>query len=61
MIRHHEGGIIMARALMPLSNRRELVQMAKSIDEGQRAEIALMQNMLAARGAQPLASILGPP
>jgi uncharacterized protein (DUF305 family) len=35
--------------------------MAKSIDEGQRAEIALMQNMLAARGAQPLASILGPP
>ena len=58
MIRHHEGGIIMARALMALSDRRELVQMAKSIDEGQRAEIALMRNMLAARGAQPLASIL---
>src|SRR5690349_14747137 len=35
MIRHHEGGVIMARALMALSNRRELVQMAKSIDEGQ--------------------------
>ena len=58
MIRHHEGGIIMARALMALSERRELVQMAKSIDEGQRAEIALMRNMLAMRGAQPLASIL---
>ena len=58
MIRHHEGGVIMARALMALSNRRELVQMAKSIDEGQRAEIALMRSMLAARGAQPLASIL---
>ncbi len=58
MIRHHEGGIIMARALMALSDRRELVQMAKSIDEGQRAEIALMREMLAARGAQPLASIL---
>jgi uncharacterized protein (DUF305 family) len=58
MIRHHEGGIIMARALMALSERRELVQMAKSIDEGQRAEIALMRNMVAARGAQPLPSIL---
>jgi uncharacterized protein (DUF305 family) len=43
---------------MALSERRELVQMAKSIDEGQRAEIALMRNMVAARGAQPLPSIL---
>lgn len=61
MIRHHEGGVIMARAVLALSGRRELVQMAKSIDEGQRAEIALMRNMLAARGAQPLASILEQP
>ena len=61
MIRHHEGGVMMARAVLALSGRRELVQMAKSIDEGQRAEITLMQNMLSARGAQPLASILGPP
>ena len=58
MIRHHEGGIIMARALMARSDRRELVQMAKSVEEGQLAEIAQMRNMLAARGAQPLASIL---
>jgi len=58
MIRHHEGGIIMARALLALSTRRELVQMATSIDEGQGAEIALMRSMLAARGAQPLVSIL---
>jgi uncharacterized protein (DUF305 family) len=58
MIRHHEGGIVMARALLALSERRELVQMAKSIDEGQGAEITLMRTMLAARGAQPLASIL---
>jgi uncharacterized protein (DUF305 family) len=61
MIRHHEGGIVMARALMTLSERRELVQMAKSIDEGQGAEIAQMRNMLVARGAQPLASILERP
>jgi uncharacterized protein (DUF305 family) len=58
MIRHHEGGIIMARALMALSDRRELLQMAKSVEDGQRAEIVEMKNMLAARGAQPLASIL---
>ena len=58
MIRHHEGGIVMARAVRALSDRRELLQLAKSIDDGQRAEIAEMRNMLAARGAQPLASIL---
>jgi uncharacterized protein (DUF305 family) len=58
MIRHHEGGIVMARTLLALSDRRELVQVAKSIEEGQAAEIALMRNMLAARRAQPLASIL---
>jgi uncharacterized protein (DUF305 family) len=58
MIRHHEGGIVMARAVMARSDRRELAQMVKSIDEGQQAEIAQMRNMLAARGAQPLASIL---
>jgi uncharacterized protein (DUF305 family) len=61
MIRHHEGGIIMARALTALSDRRELLQMTKSLDEGQRAEIAQMRNLLAARGAQPLPSILDPP
>ena len=58
MIRHHEGGIIMARALMDLTDRREVAQMAKSIDEGQRAEIAHMKAMLTARGAQPLPSLL---
>ena len=58
MIRHHEGGIIMARALIARSDRRELVVMAKSVVEGQDAEIAQMKNLLAARGAQPLESIL---
>jgi len=58
MIRHHEGGIIMARALLDLTGRREVAQMAKSIDEGQRAEIAHMKTMLMARGAQPLRSLL---
>ena len=50
--------VIMARALLARSDRRELVQMAKSVEEGQSAEIEQMKSMLAARGAQPLASIL---
>jgi uncharacterized protein (DUF305 family) len=54
MIRHHEGGITMARAILPLSDRAEVVRMAKSIESGQRAEIEDMQRMLASRGARPL-------
>jgi uncharacterized protein (DUF305 family) len=58
MIRHHEGGILMTRALTALTSRRELLQMARSIEDGQRAEIEQMKAMLAARGAQPFASLL---
>lgn len=58
MIRHHEGGTIMARAVLGLTNRPELVQMAKSIEDTQRGEITLMRGMLTARSAQPLPSIL---
>src|SRR4051794_13236290 len=58
MIRHHEGGIVMARALLALSDRRELVIIARSIDAGQRAEIDHMTTMLSARGARPFASLL---
>src|SRR3954470_15050000 len=54
MIRHHEGGVTMAHALIPLSDRAEVVQMAKSIESGQRVEIAEMQGMLASRAARPL-------
>ena len=51
MIRHHEGGIVMARALLELTRRRELIQMATSIEDGQRVEIAHMRAMLDARDA----------
>lgn len=60
MIRHHEGGVLMARAIAPLSRRPEVVQMARSIEEGQAVEIALMTEMLAARGARPFPSLLRP-
>jgi uncharacterized protein (DUF305 family) len=58
MIRHHEGGIIMARALLMRSHRPEVVQMARGIEETQRVEIASMKDMLAKRGARPYPSIL---
>jgi uncharacterized protein (DUF305 family) len=54
MIRHHEGGVRMARAVLAESTREEVVAMARSIDESQTGEIALMIQMLAERGAKPL-------
>ena len=53
MIRHHEGGVQMARALLAESARDEVVTMARSIESAQAGEIALMTDMLAERGAQP--------
>lgn len=58
MIRHHEGGVLMARAVRALSHRANVVQMAASIDEGQRVEIAAMTEMLMTRAARPYASLL---
>jgi uncharacterized protein (DUF305 family) len=58
MIRHHEGGVIMARAVAGLSRRADVVGLARSIDSTQRAEIAEMTAMLAQRGARPLPSLL---
>ncbi len=53
MIRHHEGGVLMARAVSGLSRRAGVVGMAKSIEDSQRAEIVGMTEMLSKRGAQP--------
>jgi len=58
MIRHHEGGVIMARALAERSRRAGVVGMAQSMESGQRAEIAQMTELLAKRAARPLASLL---
>jgi len=50
MIRHHEGGVIMAQAVEGLSRRSEVAGMARSIINSQRVEIAEMTRMLAKRG-----------
>lgn len=58
MIRHHEGGVDMAKDVLRLSDRAEVRDMARHIVNTQAGEINLMKELLAARGAQPLPSIL---
>jgi len=58
MIRHHEGGVLMARAIEQLSHRADVVGIARAIESGQRAEIDAMTEMLAKRGARPYQSLL---
>ncbi|GAB1817172.1 DUF305 domain-containing protein [Herbidospora sp. RD11066] len=58
MIRHHEGGVEMAKGAVELVGRPEVRTLAQHIVDGQTAEIDLMKEMLATRGAQPLPSIL---
>jgi uncharacterized protein (DUF305 family) len=49
MIAHHEGGIEMAKAVQPLTDRPEVDYLASTIVQGQESEIATMQQMLADR------------
>ncbi|GII55350.1 DUF305 domain-containing protein [Planotetraspora thailandica] len=58
MIRHHEGGVEMAQALLKLSDRPDVRSLAQHIVDSQTAEIKLMKDLLTQRGAQPLPSIL---
>ncbi|MDA0637796.1 DUF305 domain-containing protein [Nonomuraea sp. MCN248] len=58
MIRHHEGGVEMAEGALRLSDREEVIRMARKIVAGQKGEIKLMTDMLAHRDAKPLPSIL---
>jgi uncharacterized protein (DUF305 family) len=49
MIAHHIGGVEMAQAVIPLTDRGEVVYLADTIVAGQQAEIATMEDLLAAR------------
>lgn len=57
MIRHHEGGVHMAQALLARSTHPDVVPIARSIDSAQAGEIQTMAAMLAERGAQPLPAL----
>jgi uncharacterized protein (DUF305 family) len=50
MTEHHKGGVEMAEAVLPLTDRTEVTYLADTIVAGQQAEIATMEDMLAARG-----------
>jgi uncharacterized protein (DUF305 family) len=54
MIRHHQGGVIMAQAALRQTNRPEVVRLATAIVAGQQSEIDYMTDLLARRGAEPL-------
>jgi len=49
MIAHHQGGVSMAEAVLPLTDRSEVDYLAQTIVDGQSAEIATMEQMLATR------------
>lgn len=53
MIRHHTGGISMAKGLLERSEREEVRGLAQTIVNGQQAEIELLTQMLEERGANP--------
>lgn len=53
MIRHHEGGVLMARALLAQSRVENVVTIVRNIESGQAGEITTMIAMLHEREAQP--------
>jgi uncharacterized protein (DUF305 family) len=58
MIRHHEGGVLMARALLARSTRADVVILVRGIDRGQMGEIQTMTAMLKEHGAEPYPTLL---
>jgi uncharacterized protein (DUF305 family) len=46
MIDHHLGGVEMAEAVIPLTERDEVQRLAQTIVNGQQAEVATMEQML---------------
>jgi uncharacterized protein (DUF305 family) len=58
MIRHHEGGVLMARALLARSRRQDVVTLVRGIEAGQMGEIKTMTELLTDRDAHPFPSLL---
>ncbi|MFJ9841621.1 DUF305 domain-containing protein [Kitasatospora sp. NPDC101155] len=54
MIEHHKGGVAMAQGYVDLAKNTPEKQLARSMVSSQSAEILMMTQMLAARGATPL-------
>ncbi len=54
MIRHHQGGVEMAEALLARSDQDEVTTLARGIVASQQSEIDAMNTMLQARGQAPI-------
>ncbi|MFF5035672.1 DUF305 domain-containing protein [Nocardia salmonicida] len=54
LMRHHEGGLAMARAARETATVPAVATLAKQIDGAQTAESRALRDMLAQRGARPL-------
>jgi uncharacterized protein (DUF305 family) len=50
MIRHHQGGVVMARTVLNQTTRPEITRLANSIVVGQQSEISYMKELLQKRG-----------
>lgn len=53
MVRHHLGAVPMAAAAAEGATSPDLARLARGMEEGQAAEVHLMQDMLTARGHEP--------
>lgn len=51
MIRHHQGGVIMAQQALTHTQRREVVRLASAMAQAQQGEIDYMEQLLTERGA----------
>lgn len=56
MIRHHDAGVTMARAVLERSDHRVVRSLAAAIVESQQAEMRTMENLLSGKEATPSAS-----
>ncbi|MEV5575888.1 DUF305 domain-containing protein [Spirillospora sp. NPDC052269] len=54
MIAHHRAGVAMAEAVLGRTGNAQVTRLARTMVEGQQAEITLMEGMLTERGAPPV-------
>ncbi len=57
MIRHHQGGVIMAQEALTETNNAAVTRLAEAVTQAQQSEISYMTDMLHQRGAEPLAPV----
>ncbi|MDQ3044590.1 MAG: DUF305 domain-containing protein [Chloroflexota bacterium] len=58
MIRHHQGGVGMAQAMLSRTDQPEVTRLAEAIVAGQQFEIDAMNALLEARGEAPITDAL---